>query len=482
MRMSGYAVAAVAALLPPTLAAQAPGDTARIVRIERDIRPVPIVPGNRSTISARMGELNIPAVSIAVVDSGRIVWAKTYGIADVASGQPATPDTRFQAASMSKPVASMAALRLVEERKLSLDADVNTGLRSWTIRTNNLTTATPVTLRMLLTHTAGLTGHGFPGYASGAPVPTIPQILEGTAPANTPAVRVDVAPGTAWRYSGGGMTVAQLLMTDVTGETFPDLTRRLVLAPVGMTSSGFEQPISGTERTLAAAGHLGNGSVVPGHSHTYPEMMAAGLWTTASDLARWILAVQQANADSSGILSDSMARAMLTPGLGGWGLGVQMTGEGDSLRFEHGGSNRGFRGTFIGYVSGGRGLVVLTNSDAGGSLVSEIAHAIGREYDWPGLRELRELVEVPIDARLLDGFVGRYRLAPGFEVAITRAGDQLSAQATGQSAFPIFAQSDREFFAKVTPLTIRFETDAAGRAISMFVTQGGTERRAPRID
>jgi CubicO group peptidase (beta-lactamase class C family) len=333
-----------------------------------------------------MRELSVPAVSIAVIDSGRIVWAKAYGVTASNEGRAATTTTRFQAASMSKPVGAMAALRLVEEGKLQLDTDVNAMLRSWKIPGNAFTQQTPVTLRMLLTHTAGLTVHGFGGYAAGNAVPSVPQILDGAAPANSAPVRVDVLPGTLWRYSGGGMTVAQFLMTDVTGESFPMLARRLVLAPAGMTSSGYEQPLPDSVASFAATAHTNRGMPVQGRWHTYPEMMAAGLWTTPTDLARWIIEVQNAYAGRSRILGQPMARAMLTPGLGGWGLGMEIQGAADSLRFSHGGSNRGFRGRFVGYVSGGRGVVVLTNGDAGGTLASEIVGAVGREYDWPGLR------------------------------------------------------------------------------------------------
>lgn len=377
----------LATLIAPAAAAQtSAADAARIARIENDIRSAPVVRGNATTIEARMRALNVPAVSIAVVDSGRVVWAKAYGVIDASSLRPATAATRFQAASMSKPVASMAALRLVEDGTLALDSSVNSRLRSWKIPENDLTRKTPVTLRMLLTHTAGLTVHGFPGYAAGAAVPTVPQILDGKSPANTPAVRVDMAPGTRWRYSGGGMTVAQLLMSDVTTEAFPELVRRLVLAPANMTSSGYEQPLPDSVATFGAVAHRTNGTPIPGRWHTYPEMMAAGLWTTASDLGHFIIEMQNAYAGQSRVLSQTMARAMLTPGLGSFGLGIQMRGEGDSVRFSHGGSNAGFRGEFVGYVTGGRGVVVLTNGDAGGRLVSEIISAVGREYSWPGLR------------------------------------------------------------------------------------------------
>ncbi len=278
------------------------------------------------------------------------------------------------------------------------------------------------------------------------------------------------------------MTVAQLLMADATNEAFPALVRRLVLAPAGMTSSGYEQPLPDSVAAFGATAHNGDGSAIPGRWHTYPEMMAAGLWTTASDLARYILEVQRAYAGTSRVLSQTMARAMLTPGLGNWGLGVQLMGTDDSLRFTHGGANAGFRGQFIGYVAGGRGVVVLTNGDAGGGLANEIIGAIGREYNWPGLRELKEHAEIAIDPKVLDGYAGRYQFLPNVVVTISRSGDQLSVLATGQNAFLIVPEGNRDFFAKDIDILIRFETDAQGKATAIAVTQGGQTRRAPRIE
>lgn len=479
-----YRVAALALCLPSMALAQvAPGTAARIARLEADIRPAPRYRGSPvTTIDARMRALRVPAVSIAVVDSGRVVWAKAYGVADAGTRQPATTATRFQAASMSKPVAALGALRLVEAGTLSLDSDVNAVLRGWQIPVNDLNAKTPITLRMLLSHTAGLTVHGFEGYAAGDSIPTVPQILDGSPPANSPPVRVDVAPGTVWRYSGGGMTVAELLMTSATNELFPELLRRLVLAPARMTSSGYEQPLPDSVVAFAATGHRMNGAAVPGRWHTYPEMMAAGLWTTPTDLARFIIALQHAYAGTSPLLTQATAQAMLTPGLGGWGLGIQVSGAADSLRFGHNGANEGFRGAFVGYATGGRGVVVMTNSDAGGQLATEIIQAVGREYDWPGLREQREHVEIALDSARLARYVGRYQLNPNFAIAITRSGTQLSAQATGQGAFAIFPEAVDQFFAKIADIQIHFDVGPAGAATAIRILQGGVTSRAVRVE
>lgn len=171
------------------------------------------------SLTQMMAALHVPGVSIAVMHHGQLEWAKGYGIARP-DGSPVDAQTLFQAGSISKPLAAMAALRLVEQRKLSLDNDINASLVSWKLPTSDAAKGKPVTLREILTHTAGLTVHGFPGYAAGETVPSVAQVLDGEPPANTRAVRVDTEPGTIWRYSGGGLTIMQLAMTDVTGQKF----------------------------------------------------------------------------------------------------------------------------------------------------------------------------------------------------------------------------------------------------------------------
>jgi CubicO group peptidase (beta-lactamase class C family) len=239
-----------------------------------------------------MQQLHIPGVSIAIVHHGVIEWARGYGIATPA-GAPVTPDTLFQAGSISKPVASMAALHLVQEGKLSLDADVNTKLTSWKVPPSDAAPGAIVTPRELLTHTAGMTVHCFPGYTPAGPVPTLVQVLNGEKPANTPAIRIETPPGTKWNYSGGGFTIMQQLVIDVSHQPFPKLLHDTVLAPIGMTHSTYDQPLPTAMQPHAAAPYDSHGVALPEGAHTYPEMAAAGLWTTPSDLGRYIIENQQ---------------------------------------------------------------------------------------------------------------------------------------------------------------------------------------------
>lgn len=335
------------------------------------------------TLAERMAFYKVPGVSIAVIKDGKIAWAKGYGVLETGKAAPIDPQTIFQAGSISKPTAGVAALRLVEQGKLKLDTPINDVLKSWKLPDNEFTAQEPVTLRGIMSHGAGLTVHGFPGYEAGVPVPTVPQVLDGVAPANTAAVRVNKKPGESWRYSGGGYTIMQLAMTDVSGETFPALTDRLVLKPAGMTRSSYVNPLPMDNRANAATAHLRDGTVVPGHSHTYPEMAAAGLWSTPSDLSRLALAVVgAARGDKGALLGPDMTKQMLTTQIGTYGLGFDLAAPGDGQVFSHGGVDEGFESFVFSYTDGHGGAAIMTNAQGGTRLVNEIMVSLSNAYGW----------------------------------------------------------------------------------------------------
>ncbi|TVS11923.1 MAG: serine hydrolase [Wenzhouxiangella sp.] len=406
-------------------------EEARISTIESSILPLIRVEGRElpppATLGDRMGELGVAAVSAAVVRDGEVAWARAWGTADVEAGRPANPETLFQAASISKPVAAMGALLLVEDGALQLDGPVNAHLTSWRVPEHNWSGRSEVTLRRLLTHTAVLSVHGFPGYENEAPLPDLPGILDGIEPANTGPVRVSDEPGSLWRYSGGGTTVAQLAISDATGEPFASGMARRVLEPAGMTSSTYEQPLPESLRHRAAFAYRQDGGSPPGGWHVYPEQAAAGLWTTPTDLARWIISVQRSLAASGNptrkegaVLRPETALAMVTPGDGDWGLGPAISGEGPARRFSHGGSNLGFKAEMTGWTEGGRGLVVLTNSDQGAILIRELALAIAQEYGWQGY-EPRILTALERTEAELAEYAGTYRSeSAGFALVVAR--------------------------------------------------------------
>lgn len=435
-------------LLLPTLALAA-DDPARRRAIESNLATEVAIEGVQGkTLAARMKELGVPAVSYAVVENGQIVLAAAYGEADLASGRDATTSTLFQAASISKPVTAMGVMELVERGRLSLDAPVNTILRSWQLPENELTATTPVTLRLLLSHSAGTTVHGFPGYAPDEKRPTTAQILDGKPPANTAAVLVNLAPNTRFRYSGGGTTVVQAAVTDHTGIAFPTFMRNTVLRPLGMKASTYEQPLPPARRTEAATGYRLGGREVEGKWHVYPEMAAAGLWTTPGDLARVIIEIQNAlSGRATSVLTIDAARHMITQRFPtspdeGMGIGFGVGQRGGAGYFSHGGANEGFRAILIGTADGSHGAVVMTNSDSGGRLMNEVVDTIAREYQWPGYsaQPLRPASLGDPDA---ERFAGRYELESKELVSIRRSNGRLEVLDLTTGWQPLYPLADR---------------------------------------
>jgi CubicO group peptidase (beta-lactamase class C family) len=335
-------------------------------------------------VAREMKAHGIAGVSLAIIEDGEIRTARGYGFTDKSAATRVTTNTLFQAGSVSKPVAALAALRLVEEGKLSLDDDVNRTLKNWQVPGNKFTKEEKVTLRRILSHSAGLTVHGFPGYAAGSRLPTLRQVLDGSRPANTEAIRVDVVPGSTWRYSGGGYTVMQQMLIDVTGKTFPELMQQSVLTPLKMTASTYEQPLPADRAAFAATGYYPDGKEVKGKWHIYPEMAAAGLWTTPSDLARFAISIQEAlAAKSNPVISPAMTRQMLTVQKDNDGLGLFLFGSGKKLRFEHEGRNDGFDTLLVADAESGHGVVIMINANDNSGPLNRMVEAIRTEYHWP---------------------------------------------------------------------------------------------------
>lgn len=339
------------------------------------------------TLQQLMERFNVPGVSIVVIRDFQIHAARAYGRADVTADAPVTPETMFQAASISKPVTALAVMRLVEAGKLSLDEDVNRYLKSWKVPENEFTREHPVTLRALLSHTSGTgDGFGFPGYHPSADRPTVPQILNGEKPSNVGKVSWERPPFTAFKYSGGGTTIVQLVLTDVLGKPFHQIMRELVLDPIGMKNSTYEQPLPAERDTTAARAHNGRGREMDAKWHVYPEQAAAGLWTTPTDLAKLAIEVQKALRGESKVLTRASATELTAPvGTGGFAVGFAIDKRGEGWYFSHGGSNWGFQCNLVAHRLKGYGVVVMTNSDSGGRLVGEIIERVGAAWGWDTL-------------------------------------------------------------------------------------------------
>lgn len=445
----------------------------RIRQVETGLLPGVIIKGRpapRQTIQERMKALNVNGVSVAVIRNYEIEWAKGYGYADVAAQRPVTPQTLFLAGSVSKPVAAAGALTLVENGKLKLDDDINTYLKSWKVPENEFTKDQKVTLRRLLSHTAGLTVHGFPGYRAGSEVPTVPQILDGVKPANTPAVRVNQEPGAAYRYSGGGYTVAQFLMTELSRVPFSDFMKAAVLTKAGMRESTFENPLPQRLSGIAASGYKANGDAVPGQYHTYPEMAAAGLWTTASDLARFAIEIQKAREGrSSRVLKKATVEEMLRPVKQNYGLGFNINEVEGHKQFRHSGTDAGFQAMFSAGMDG-TGIVVLTNSENGSRLAFEIIMAAGAAYGWPERPREREAIALPPES--LTKFAGEYDAVRIGRVKIRVEGDHLIIATPGRGEAALYPQSAETFFSLGGIPDLKFAADGSGfTAINLSATR-----------
>lgn len=451
--------------------------------IEEGLLPPVVIKGEPAPsmlLSERMDHYNVPGIGIAVVNHCELDVVTCYGTRRAQSDTPITPDTLFQAASISKPVAAMAALRLVQEGKLELDQNVNEVIRSWKIPESVLTFDEKVTLRRLLSHTAGMTVPGFDGYPLGEEIPTILEILDGRSPANSAPIRVDLVPGSRYQYSGGGYVVAQQMLCDVTSVSFPDLMEELVFRPLGMRNSTFLQPLPKEEAPRAAEGHSIRGEPISGGWHVYPELAAAGLWSTSTDLALFLIEViTSTKGHSNEILSHKMIQEMLQAqgGYGTWGFGMGFlrAGEGSTAHVTIGGSNQGYRSNMVAFLETGQGAVVMTNGEGGEDLSNEVLRSIAHIYRWPALGPIEKTV-VDVDPLALEQFVGDYILAdyPDFPINIKAEKNilVLNTAADGETR-DLHPESETHFFSTASTREYTFIRDDQGVVIAMEASGGG---------
>ncbi len=444
------------------------------------------------TIQELLDRFHVPGVSVAVIRDFEIHWAKGYGIADVETGAPVDTETMFQAASISKPVAAMAVLKAVQDGLFGLDDDINDILTSWRLDGGEFTARRPVTPRSLTSHVSGLgDAFGFPGYDPDDPIPTPVQIFEGHETSNVGKLFMEREPYEAFEYSGGGVTLMQQALEDARGRPFAEVMQDDVLTPIGMTRSSYRQPISPEHDRNAARAHDGEGRSRGPKWHVYPEMAAAGLWTTPTDLARFAIEVQKSTiGDSNRVLSSTMVQEMLSPvGVGNYAVGLGLSKMGEGWYFQHGGSNWGFRGTLIAHKVKGYGLAIMTNADQGGAVAAEISRRIQRAYAWDSMADPVprgyappvERTAIDLDREVLSRYVGSYRLNDDLTLVVTLEEGGLHVQPTGQGPFPVFPESETEFFLRVADVQLTFTLDASGEVDGLVLHQSGRDRRAERI-
>jgi len=473
-------------LFPLTVCSQTidPAIQKKITAVENSLAPS-IVFGDtipKLNIEKRMKETAIPGLSIAVIRDYKIEWAKGYGWADTEEKRKVTTDTRFQAASISKSINSLGVLKLVEMGKLDPEADINNYLTSWKFPYDSLSHNKKISVYNLLSHTAGLDIHGFPGYEKTDTLPTLQQILDGKRPANTKAVRSLFEPGKKYKYSGGGITISQLILTNVTNNNYADWIQKNVLQPLDMTNSSYQQPP--TAPSNLATGYYGNGKPVTGKYHIYPEQAAAGLWTTPTDLAKYIIECQLAlEGRSKKVLSQSMMKKRLTPYIdSNAALGVFIEKKAGQLYFTHNGGNEAFLCTSYGSMQGGNGVVIMINGE-NFAVINELLNSVAIVYDWKGFYNptFKKIVTLPKDT--LQKLVGNFLLEKD-TLTVSFCGDALCLQQNFQPAtgYQMFFSDNNNFSVREVPnaffTVIR---NAEGKVEAFQLKQGDYNMRLPRI-
>jgi len=386
----------------------------KIKEVENNITGNVVINDARpSTIAERMAKYNVKGMSMAVIYDYKIVWAKGYGWADEEDKRPVTTETLFEPGSISKTLNAVGILKLAQEKKIDLYTDVNKYLKSWKFPYDSLSKGKKIILADILSHNAGLSTHGFGGHNIYGAIPSVIEVLDGKSPATSPAVRSEFEPGLRFQYSGGGTTISQVILTDVTGQKYEEWMYANVLKPIGMVNSTYAQPPAKEKWDVCATGYYNDGLPVLNKFHVYPEQAAAGLWMTPTDLCHYIIDMQLANkGEASKVLNPEMVKLHLTPyNNGPTAMGTFIDDLDGAKYFQHSASNDGFCGFFFASLEDGYGLVVFLNS-SDGRLLSEVISSVAKAYSWknfyhePQQRKTDKVIPVPDD--ILKNYEGLY--------------------------------------------------------------------------
>ncbi len=452
----------------------------KISQVENNmLKPIRIEGDAPYSIQQDMQDNHIHGVSIAVIHNYKIEWAKGYGYADDSLKIPVTAQTLFQAASISKSLNAVGVLKLVQDKKLDLYADINNYLTSWKFPYDSLSKNKKISVANLLSHTAGLTVHGFGGYSATDTLPTLVQILNGTKPANSPAIRSMYAPGLKSEYSGGGITISQMIVMDITHESYDKYMYDNVLKPLGMTSSTYTQPPVNVKPALLAAGYRPDGKEIPGKFHTYPEQAAAGLWTNPTDLAKYIIETQLAyQGKSSKVLNQQITQLRLTPYIDNEAaLGTFVINRDSTKYFSHSGANEGFRCVYYGSFESGNGIVVMVNSD-NGNINNDIVNSVAKVYGFKGLNISVTRKVIKVDDALLQSYTGKYAISSKQVAIVAKQGSQLTIQMGNQQPLNVYPETKNKFFVKEFNAEAEFITDDKGQVTKVIFYENGHSNEA----
>lgn len=460
--------------------------SARITRVVNGLRHEIMFtnrPDSAMSLTSRMRHYRIPAVAIAMIDDYRVAWVRSYGSKRAAADRPATEETLFHAKSVSKPVTAVTTLKLAERGEVSLDVPLDSLLTSWSVPDNEYTRATEPTLRHLLSHSAGFTRSGVDSYLPSEDLPTLLESVEGRPPATVDPVTVTFEPGTGTRYSGGGYGVLQLLLQDRTGRSFAALADSLVFRPLGMHHSFFPRKMPGELEAFAATGHDVHGEPIPGDREILPIQAAGGLWTTARDLAQFVIALEEAwSGRSDDLLERATVREMMSPHADDWGLGLRLSRPDSVLRFQHTGSGDGFKAIIIGYPSRGDGAVVLANADGAGELRYEILRSAAEEYGWPGYRRDRRTMAA-VDSASISELAGDYEWNSGIVTTVRYRNGRLQARFGDEGRFRPLMPIGTDEFVTWSNEVYAFRRDSAGTPAGLtWRGENGDEYSAVRLN
>ena len=439
--------------------------------------------GNQQfTLADRMKSNHVNGVSIALIKDYKIEWAKGYGWADSAEQRPVTTNTLFQAGSISKSLNGVGILKLVQEGKLNLYSDINIYLKSWKFPYDSLSKGKKITMANLLSHTAGLTVHGFDGYEKGDTIPTLIQILNGEKPANNKAIRSMYEPSLRSQYSGGGTTISQLILQDVTGQPYDTYMWNNVLSPMRMSNSFYTQPPPADKENLLATGYYNDGAAVKGKYHIYPEQAAAGLWTNPTDLAKYIIETQLSlQGKSNKVLSPETTRLRLTPYIdSSAALGVFIIKKGNEKYFNHDGSDEGFVAAYYGSMENGNGAVVMANTD-NWSLLSEVINSLAAVYNWKDFYTPKIKKVVTVNNEILKSYTGNYKLHRD-TLNVTLEKEGLMIRLNSKTKYKIYFTSDVDFFIlEIAGSEVKFTKDKNNKVTGFEINDNGYKMQAVKI-
>ncbi len=398
--------------------------------------------GKGDNIVYRMNLLKVKGLSIAVIKDYKIEWAKGYGFADVNEKRLVTTTTVFEPGSISKSLNALGALKLAQVHKMDLYKDINSYLKQWQFPYDSISKGSKITLANLLSHTAGLGVHGFLGYDRNASIPSLVQILNGKEPSISPAIRSFIEPNKTYEYSGGGTTISQLMVEEVSKLPYHLFMQQNVLTPLGMTNSFYNQPPSNNKLKQLATGYDKDGNEIKGKFHVYPTQAAAGLWTTPTDLAKYMIDIQLSlKGKSNKVLNKDFAELHTNRYLkdADVTLGSFKQDRNGEAYFFHDAANDGYRGLYIGSLDGGNGVAIVVNSDVGG-IVYELMNSVANVYNWKGWDKPKNVQTIAIDQSLYKKYTGLYNVDSSFSEIIQEK-DGLYYYAQGQKAKMYFTST-----------------------------------------